>query len=115
MENYLRYWDVFIILYLIGLSLSSMLYIPHRVAKHKTTGTSLTFTVLFCFLWPICFPVLMLWLALKCLLIVPLTIAMRFIVRGFRLDRYEFKRYLILHPKIIMRKIRSLNKLKSKK
>lgn len=91
MEHFARYIDIIVMTYLTGLILSSMLYIPYRVARHKLKGKSLKFAVVSCFLWPISLPLGLLWLIVKCLLIVPVVIAFRFLVKSFALPEKDKK------------------------
>lgn len=85
MEYFPRYVDIIIMVYLVGLMLSSMLYIPYRVARYKLKGTSLKLMVALCFMWPVSLPLGLLWLIVKCLIIIPIVIIFRFIVKSFTL------------------------------
>ena len=86
-----RYVDIIIMTYLTGLILSSMLYLPYRVARHKLKGRSLGFAVAICFFWPISFSLGMLWSIIKCLLIFPIVTAFSFLVKSFALPEKDKK------------------------
>ena len=90
MEYFTRYVDIIIMTYLTGLILSSMLYVPYRVARHKLKDTSLKFAVGLCFFWPISLPLGLLWSMVRYLLIFPIVTAFRFFVKSFTLpDKKE--------------------------
>lgn len=85
-ELLVHYWNVIIIGYLTGLTLTSMLYVPYRVARHKLKGIRLTLTIISCFLWPVSMPLALTWLIFKCLVVIPVVIIFRFFVHSFRLS-----------------------------
>lgn len=91
MENYLWHWDVIIIIYLIGLMLSSMLYVPYCAVKYKTERTLLALTITSCFLWPICLPITIVWSFVKCLIIIPIAIVFKFLVRSLAINKTKLK------------------------
>lgn len=91
MEYITRYVDIIIMTYLTGLILSSMLYLPYRVARHKLKGNSLRFAVATCFVWPISLPLGITWSIIKCLLIFPIVTTFKFLVKSFSLPEKEKK------------------------
>lgn len=91
MQNFTHYIDIIISIYLTSLLLGAMLYVPYRVARRKLQGVPLGLTIAGCFLWPITVPVVLLWMAIKCLLVVPIMITFRFVVKSFTVSKPEIK------------------------
>jgi len=87
MEHYMHYADIVTITYLLGLVLTSMLYVPYQVARRKLKGLALGFTIAACFIWPIFLPMLLIWSIVKCLIIIPIVITFRFVVKSFSAEK----------------------------